>query len=83
MADNASKEPVILPDRPAIPAVPPTPARPKRNQVILERGDGRRWSPPPTARELSAANPFVAGGGPKGHGRHARRRKDLDKKNWH
>jgi hypothetical protein len=34
------------------------------------------------ARELSAANPFVACGGPKGHGRHARRRRDLDKKNW-
>ena len=82
MADDACQDPPVPPDQPAIPAVPSTPARQKRNQVNLDRGDGRTWSPPPTARELSAANPFVACGGPKGHGRHARRRRDLDKKNW-
>ena len=33
-----------------------------RNRVILDRGDGRQWTPPPTARELSAADPTAGFG---------------------
>lgn len=38
----------------------------RRNRVNLDRGDGRRWTPPPTARELTEADPMTRGGGPKG-----------------
>jgi hypothetical protein len=29
-----------------------------RNRVTLDRGDGRTWTPPPTARQLTAGNLF-------------------------
>jgi len=33
-----------------------------RNRVILDRDDGRQWTPPPTARELTAADPTAGYG---------------------
>jgi hypothetical protein len=33
-----------------------------RNRVVLDRGDGRQWTPPPTARELTAADPSAGHG---------------------
>ncbi len=83
MATNPDQITPALPIQPAALAAPTAPAPQKRNQIILERGNGRTWTPPPSARELSAINPFVRCGGPKGHGRYYRRRKDLDKKNWY
>ena len=33
-----------------------------RNRVVLDRDDGRQWTPPPTARELTAADPTAGYG---------------------
>ena len=43
-----------------------------RNRVELERDDERQWTPPPTARELTAADPFYGCGGPVGWSGHRR-----------
>jgi hypothetical protein len=53
-----------------LPAPAPLPTGPtlRRNQLILDRGDGRRWSPPPTARQLTAADPIASAPGPVGKG---------------
>lgn len=42
-----------------------------RNRVVLDRGDGRQWTPPPTARQLTQADPFTRTG-VKGHSGHRR-----------
>jgi hypothetical protein len=48
---------ILLEDQ-ASPVKLPVSTPKRRNRVELDRGEGRKWTPPPTARELTAADPY-------------------------
>jgi hypothetical protein len=53
-ADAVAKPPVRI----KLPVSTPK----RRNRVVLDRGDGRQWTPPPTAREITQADPMTRSG---------------------
>lgn len=57
--------------KPSAPIMLPVSTPRYRNRVILDRGDGRQWTPLPTARELTQNGPMTRSGvkGYRGHGR--------------